>query len=397
MNRTKISSSAICKFSERPHTPRIIAHTWFLCALIFLIGCGQSKEQSASSESLSHSTPNLFTVPANQMPHVQIVTVKPTAVDRVQTLTGTVAYNAFHTTQVISQLSGPVLQILVSPGDQVRRGQPMLYASSPEYSQLRSAYLKARASYSVADKTFSRAQDLYNHHAISEKDLLDAESLKNQSHADLQASTQGLEILGIPQAESVEKSASPKIPVLAPISGEVVERMVAPGQLVQAGSTQCFTISDLSSVWVLVNLYEHDLAFVHTGDEVEIKTEAYPNVFRGKISYLGASVDPTSRTLQARIVTDNPHHLLKKDMYVIAVVHSGKIQNVLTVPDSAVLRDTENEPYVYVAQSQNRFARRQVTIGQSAKGATQVQSGLKAGDQVVAEGALFLQFANSLQ
>ena len=397
MSRKKILSSATCKLTSRLCAPQIIACMMFLSALMLVTGCGQSKEQSDSSEGSSHSTPDLFTVPADQLKHVQIITVKPVAVARVQNLTGTVAYNAFHTTMVMSQVSGPVVQILVSPGQQVKRGQPMLYASSPEYSQLRSAYLKARASYSVADKNFNRAQDLYNHHAISEKDLLDAESLKNQSYADLQASTQGLEILGIPKAESVEKSASSKIPVLAPISGEVVERMVSPGQLMQAGSTQCFTISDLSTVWVLVNVYEHDLAFVHTGDEVEIKTEAYPTVFRGKISYLGAFVDPTSRTLQARIVTDNPHELLKKDMYVVAVVHSGMIQNVLTVPDSALLRDTENEPYVYVAQGQNQFARRQVTIGQSANGATQVQSGLTAGDQVVAEGALFLQFANSLQ
>ena len=397
MKRKNISSTTAGGFAKRRSLRRIPADVMFLCALILLTGCGQSKEQSASSESSSHSNSELFTVPADQMQHVQIITVKPSAVDRVQMLNGTVAYNAFRTTPVISQVSGPVVEILALPGQQVRRGQPMLYASSPEYSQLRSAFLKARVSYSVADKNFKRAQDLYNHHAISEKDLLDAESLKNQSYADLQASTQGLEIIGIPQAESVEKSTSPKIPVLAPISGQVVERLVSPGQLLQAGTTQCFTISDLSTVWVLVNVYEHDLAFVHTGDEVEIKTEAYPTIFRGKISYLGASVDPTSRTLQARIVTDNPHELLKKDLYVVAVVHSGKIQDVLTVPDSAVLRDTENEPYVYIVQGQNKFARRQITIGQSANGATRVQSGLKAGDQVAAEGALFLQFANSLQ
>ena len=397
MNLKKTLSDATRGPATGLRTLPVAGCVMFLFALMLLTGCGPSKEQSSASESSSHSNPNLFTVPANQLQHVQIITVNLTVVDRVQNLTGTVAYNAFKTTNVVSQVSGPVIQILVAPGQQVRRGQPMLYASSPEYSQLRSAFLKTRASYSVADKNFKRAQDLYDHHAISEKDLLDAESAKTQSYADLQASTQGLEIVGIPQAESVEKSASPKIPVLAPISGEVVERLVSPGQLVQAGTTQCFTISDLSTVWVLVNVYEHDLAFVHPGDDVEIKTEAYPKVFRGKISYLGASLDATSRTLQARIVTDNPHELLKKDMYVAALVHSGKIHDVLTVPDSALLRDTENQPYVYVAQDQNQFARRQVTIGQSTNGATQVQSGLKAGERVVAEGALFLQFANSLQ
>lgn len=374
------------------------AATTLLCVISLLAGCGKSAEQAESQKNQPKSGSGLFTVSSDQMQHLQIVTVAPTAMNRVQQLTGTVAYNAFHTTPVISQVSGPVIELLAVPGQQIRRGQPMLYASSPEYSQLRSAYIKARDAYNVADKNYKRAQDLYEHHAISEKDLLDAESAKNQSYADLQASTQGLEIVGIPQAESVEKSASPKIPVLAPISGEVVERLVAPGQLLQAGNTQCFTISDLSTVWVLVNVFERDLASVHNGDEVEIKTEAYPSmVFRGKISYLGASVDPASRTLQARIVTENPDELLKKDMYVVATVHSGKMQDVLTVPDSAVLRDAQNQPYVYVTQDKGQFAQRQITIGQSTGGTTQVQSGLKTGDRVVADGALFLQFANSLQ
>jgi membrane fusion protein, heavy metal efflux system len=362
---------------------------------LLLAGCGENNQPTETS--LPHADSGLFTIPADQLQHLQIVTVKPTSMDRVQNMTGTVAYNAFHTTPVISQVSGPVVELLALPGQQVKRGQPMLYASSPEFSQLRSAYIKARDASSVADKNYARAKDLYDHHAISEKDLLDAESVKNQASADLQASTQGLEIVGIPKAESVEKETSPKIPVLAPISGEVVERLVSPGQLLQAGTTQCFTISDLSTVWVMVNVYEHDLAYIHVGDEVEIKTEAYPTVFKGKISFLGASVDATSRTLQARIVTENPHDLLKKDMYVVATVHAGKAQDVIAVPDSAILRDAENQPYVYVQQGNAQFARRQVTTGPSASGNTEVQSGLKTGDQVVANGALFLQFANSLQ
>ena len=376
-------------------SPVALAFCGALTCLALLGGCGDNRQPVETSS--SHADSGLFTIPSDQMQHLQIVTVKPTSVDRVQNMTGTVAYNAFHTTPVISQVSGPVVELLALPGQQVKRGQPMLYASSPEFSQLRQAYIKARDASTVADKNYSRAKDLYDHHAISEKDLLDAESAKNQANADLQASTQGLEIVGIPKAESVEKSSTPKIPVLAPISGEVVERLVAPGQLLQAGTTQCFTISDLSTVWVMVNVYEHDLAYIHVGDEVEIKTEAYPTIFKGKISFLGASVDATSRTLQARIVTENPHDLLKKDMYVVATVHAGKAQDVIAVPDSAILRDAENQPYVYVQQGNAQFARRQVTIGPSTSGNTEVQSGLKTGDQVVGNGALFLQFANSLQ
>jgi membrane fusion protein, heavy metal efflux system len=281
----------------------------------------------------------------------------------------------------------------------VKRGQPMLYVSSPDFSQLRATYLKAADAFALADKNYARSRDLYQHHAIAEKDLLDAESARTQAEADMQNSEQGLRILGIkdPQA-ALKNTTAPEVPVLAPIDGEVVEQTVAPGQLLQAGQTQCFTISDMSTVWVVVNVYQNDLAYVRVGDQVAIQTDAYAQQkFSGKISYVAAALDAASHTLQARIVTYNPGEKLKKDMYVTAIVHAGTIANAFAVPDAAVLRNGENEPFVYVRAAQNQFAQRRVEVGQSIGGETQVTQGLQAGDKVVAQGALFLQFANTLQ
>jgi len=204
--------------------------------------------------------------------------------------------------------------------------------------------------------------------------------------------------MGIANPDALVK-APPSFEALvkAPISGEVVEQDVAVGQLLQTGVTQCFMLSDTSTVWVLVNVYQKDLPFVRVGDPVTIQTEAYPDVFHGRISYVAASLDPNTRTLQARIETSNPGLKLKKDMYVVATVDAGTIQNAIAVPDSAVLRDSENQPFVYVEQSGNQFGKRSVTIGDSVKGQTQITSGLNAGDRVIGDGSLFLQFANSLQ
>jgi len=137
---------------------------------------------------------------------------------------------------------------------------------------------------------------------------------------------------------------------------------VAAGQLVQPGVTQCFTISDTSTVWVLVNVYQKDLPYVKVGDSVTIQTDAYPQLFHGRIAYIAASLDPNTRTLQARIETGNPGEKLKKDMYVTAMVNAGKIQNAIALPDAAILRDTENQPFVYAAVSANQFGRRSVTL-----------------------------------
>lgn len=375
-----------------------------LACVLAVAGCSSSDRERASqmtsyaSRASSSETPRLFTIPEDQMSHVQVVTVQPTTLTRTLRLTGTVAYNAFKTTPVITQVGGPVTRILVVPGQHVRQGEPMLEVSSPDYSQLLDAYLKAADSSRLAEKNYARAQDLYQHHAIAQRDLEQAESDRNQARADLNAAEQGMKILGIRNpGQLADAPASAQIPVLAPISGEVVERLVSPGQVVQAGQTQAFTISDLSTVWVLANVYQADLAYVRSGDDVSVQTDAYPGTFHGRISYISPALDPNTRTLQARIVVDNPGEKLKRDMYCTVTVTAGKVANAIAVPNASLLRDENNQPYVYVAVGGNQFGRRDVETGSSEDGLTQVLKGISPGDKVVGDGSLFLQFANSLQ
>jgi cobalt-zinc-cadmium efflux system membrane fusion protein len=366
-----------------------------------LAACNSGSPKTAQAANPNSGNSLLFSVPAEQMSHVQVVTVEPGTLNRVLRFSGAVAFNAFRTTPVITQVSGPVSRIVAQPGEVVRKRQPMLYLASPDYSQLRANYMKARDAFELADKNYIRTKDLYAHNAVAERDLQAAESARTQAQADMIAAEQALTIIGISNPETViAKPASPEVPLLAPIGGEVVERLVSAGQVVQAGNTQCFTISDMSTVWVMANVFQDDLAYVHQGDPVTITTSTYPGQqFRGRISYVAEGLDPTSRTVQARIVTQNPGRRLKKDMYVDVTVSAGAIKNALTVPDSAVLRNAENEPFVYVAVNPagNQFARRMVKLGESNHGVTQILDGLKPGERVVGDGSLFLQFANSLQ
>jgi cobalt-zinc-cadmium efflux system membrane fusion protein len=387
-----------------PITCRRIHGAMALAFILLLTAC-HSKDREQASQMTSFSadasksaTPQLFTIPQDQLSHVQVVKVEPTTLTRTLRLTGTVAYNAFNTTPVITQVGGPVSRILVVPGEHVKAGQPMLEVSSPDYSQLLDAYLKAADSFRLAEKNYARAQELYQHHAIAERDLEQAESDRNQAQADLNAAEQGMKILGIKNPADLAKApSSAQIPVLAPISGQVVERLVSPGQVVQAGQTQAFTISDLSTVWVLANVYQTDLAVVQSGEDVVVQTDAYPESFHGRISYVSPSLDPNTRTLQARIVVDNPGEKLKKDMYCTVNVTAGSFANVLVVPDSSVLRDDNNQPFVYIATGANQFGRRDVELGASQDGQIQVVKGISVGEKVVGDGSLFLQFANSLQ
>jgi cobalt-zinc-cadmium efflux system membrane fusion protein len=369
-------------------------------AIVGLAGCAREEtknENEMTSFSSQGVEASLFSVPKNQLPRIQIVPAATRKLDRVLRLPGTVGYNMFQTTPVISQVGGPVTRILAVPGQMVKQGQPLLYVESPDYSQLRANYLNARDAYRVAEINYKRSQDLYAHLAIAQRDLLSAESARNQAQTNLQAAQASLEALGIRNPQQAADSPSSQIPVLAPISGEVVERQAAPGQLLQAGATQCFTISDMHAVWVLVNVYQKDMPYVRVGESATIETDSYPETFHGRISYLAPALDPNSRTLSARIVTDNPRLELKKDMYVTALVDAGTIPNALVVPVAAVLRDSENHPFVYVQAGEDKFARRLVTIGQTRSGVIQILSGLSAGEKVVGDGSLFLQFANSLR
>jgi len=381
---------------------RALAPAAALAAALALASCNSGGSAgnmtSYSTEESPQAKAELFSLTPDQASHIRVVPVVQGSIARTMRLTGAVAYNAFKTTPVITQVGGPVSRILVAPGEQVTAGQPMLYVTSPDYSLLRSAYLKARDAYALADKQYVRAQDLYAHHAIALADLEQAESARTQAQADLDSSTDAMRVLGITDPESIiGKPPSAELPLLAPLAGEVVERLCSPGQLLQAGGTQCFTLSDMSSVWILANVYQNDIADVHVGDDVTVDSETYPGEIHGKIQYIAPALDPTTRTLQARIEANNPGERLKKDMYVTVDVSAGSIPNALSVPDAALLRDAQNNPYVYVQTGTNQFARRDVTIGDSHNGATQSLTGLRPGDRVVADGSLFLQFQNSLQ
>ena len=182
-----ISTSSWLWLSSRVALPLIVG------AILFLAACGQRVADPGASSVSYGSAPGdepkaqMFTIPPEQMAHVQVTPVELTRWPRVLRLTGSVAYNNFKTTPVITQVSGPTARILVSPGEVVRTGQPMLYVSSPDYAQLRSTFMKARDAFGLAEKSYNRAKDLYEHHAIAEADLQQADSTRNQALADLQA------------------------------------------------------------------------------------------------------------------------------------------------------------------------------------------------------------------
>jgi membrane fusion protein, heavy metal efflux system len=343
-----------------------------------------------------------FTVPADQLSHLEIRPALTATWSAVVRTTGTVDWNNEHTTQAITQVSGPISRIVADTGTNVRAGDPLLYVASTDVTNAIAAYRKAKNRFDLAQRVLNRSHDLLAHKALSQRDLESAEADYNDAATDLQTALQALKIFGVTQteineAEQQNVAIRPELVMRAPLSGIVVQRLVLPGQFIQAGTTAAFVISDTSTVWVQGHVYDKDLASIHVGDKVDETNASFPEAFHGVVTNIGDLIDPATRTTPVRIVTQNPGRLLKKDLFLDVVIHDKATHSVLVVPTPAVLYDEQNMPFVYVQIETGKFAQRQVTLGEQRGDETQILKGVAAGESVVAEGSVFLQFANTYQ
>ena len=365
--------------------------------------CGNLKNAaSGAPDEAKPPEPALFSVPPEQMARLQVVPVHGRTWTAAIQTTGTVDWDADHTTQAITQVNGPISRIMVDLGTRVKAGDPLLFVASPDVANTISAYRKARNREVLTKRIVDRMKELLDHGSVAMKEVESAEADYNDAMTDVQNSLQALTVFGIDragidQAEKQGSAISTELAVRAPIAGVVVQKLVSPGQLIQAGSTLCFMLSDVSTVWVQGHVFDPDLTALHVGAGVDETNPASGRVFHGTLAYVGAFVDAATRTTPVRIVTQNPDGLLKKDMFVELTIHAGGTRSLLGVPVSAVLRDDKNEPIVYVQAQPGKFAQRSVTIGQQQDGMIAILSGLREGENVLADGSLFLQFANSIQ
>ena len=369
--------------------------------VLLLTGCGGGKPAAASSSPPAETgQPSLLTVPPDQLAHLKLTAVRKTTWTNTVHTTGTVDWNNDRTTPAITQVSGPVVRIVAEPGNTVAAGQPLLYVNSPDVTNAIATYKHARTHQDLAQRTMARSADLLAHHAIAQKEYEAAESDFNDAGTDVQNSLQALKIFGITEqeieaAQHAGTAISPQLAVRSPIAGVVVQKLVSPGLLIQAGATTCFLISDVSTVWVQGHVFDRDLPSVRVGDSVVESNPSLAEVFHGAVEYVGAMLDPATRTTPVRIVTRNAGGVLKKDMFVDAVIHTRTTRNVLATPISAVLHNSQNEPFVYVEVRPGAFAQRLIAMDGQQDGLAEIVSGLREGEQVVSEGSLFLDFITS--
>jgi cobalt-zinc-cadmium efflux system membrane fusion protein len=364
-------------------------------ALALLGGCSSSPDDSNADA----STAKLRLTKA-QRSHIQLYTAVPVGYRERIEAPGTVDFDNNQATSVVSPFTGPVTRILVAQGQPVAKGQPLALVASADFATAMGAYRKAAVAALNARRVATADKDLAAHNGISEREAAQAQTDAASADADRDAAFQALVSMGVDRgtiahAMSGSPTAGLTGVIRAPVSGIVVDKQVTPGQLLQAGSSTAFTVANLSRVWVLAQIAPSDLASVGIHDAATIDPGNGTGPFHGTVDNVSAAVDPDTRAVVARIVAPNPGDLLKKQMYVHVSIESGRVSTGLLVPVSAVLRDDENLPFVYLAQPDGSFIRRHVTLGHRDSSNYAITSGLESGDKVVANGAIFLQFMQS--
>jgi len=347
-----------------------------------MTGC-KEKQADAAAEAppqakvVSGLDPSFFAVEHPDL--YPIVTATEYQAPSQMSVTGTVFPDIARTVPVISLASGRIVDIRVRLGDAVRKGQLMLRVRSDDISGGFGAYRIAVSDELLAHKQLDRAKLLYEHGAIAQQDLEVAQDAEDDAKTTLDTATEHLRLLG-------SDPSDPKgiVDIVAPVSGVITDQEVAVGASVQAYNTpNPFTISDLTTVWIVCDVYENDMANVRLGESAEIKLNAYPDkILKGTISNIGSILDPSIRTAKVRIEVANPGQMMRPGMFASATLFGKGKQNYAAVPASSIVH-LHDRDWVFIPV-QDKFKRMEVISGEQLPNNMQViLSGLKPGQQVV--------------
>ena len=381
--------------------PQIYVHPRFAIQLLaaatvlLLSGCGKKDEGNGApppTQVVQASDMNLITIDQNDVPKYPVVAASETEISSELSATGAVFPDVSREIPVISLANGRVVDIKTRLDENVKKGQLLFQVQSPDITNAFNAYLKAVNDEQLARTADQRAQDLFNHGAIAHAMVEQADVAEQNAKADLSAAEDQLKIYGVDKDHPTSL-----VNVYAPISGVIIGQNItnaAATGVALSGSATAFTIADLTSVWILCDVYENDIPRIKIGQEARIKVNSYPDrPVTGRISDIGPVLDPQTRTAKVRIQVANPG-FLKLGMFVTATFSSSKRETHAVVPAEAVLH-LHDRDWVFEPAGWNHFHRTEVHAGRMIGGNRQViLSGIEPGRKVVAN-ALLLETAGA--
>jgi len=360
-----------------------------LALCVAAAGCGD-----ANSSAQTQAPQNVGTAPdteyvAPDAKGVKTMTVRKTAVPEYLDLPAHIEADPTRVVRVYAPAGGRITEMRVRPWDRVEKGQTLAMLESSDLARAVADYHKALADNQLKQKELARSQDLLEHKAISEREFQQAQGDAEQSQAEVQAAREQVQVFGMDPDH-----ASTELVVRAPRAGVILDVGASSGEFSQAlaAAAPLCTIADITTVWAVGDIYEKDLEAAKSGQEAQVTLNAYPDQhWTGRVSVVSAAVDPTTRTLHVRIVLPNPDIRIKPAMFGAIRLLRSSAQGIL-VPSTAVVREG-NDAYVYVAEGNGRFLRRDVKLGRAVDGTLEILSGLNEGDTIISEGAVYLRAA----
>ncbi len=364
-------------------TKSIVMFSGCLAACVFLAACKKEflAADGAAPSAQVIKTNNTDLVTVDKPDQFPLVAAEKLEAEAKLNVTGAVFPDVSREIPVISLANGRVVDIKVRLDDHVKKGQLLIKVQSPDITSAFDTYLKAANDEQLAKKAYVRAQSLYEHGAISQSMLEQSEDTEKDAQADLTAAEEQLKTLGVDK-----NHPSSVVNVYAPISGVIVAQNVtqaAAAGVNLSGSATAFTIADLSTVWIVCDVYENDIPKIQMGQAAQIGISAYPDkVLTGRVSDIGPVLDPNLRTAKVRIEVPNPG-ILRLGMFVTATFTSKTKDTFAAVPSSAILH-LHDRDWVFVPADGNKFRRVEVGIGNMRPGGRQeILSGVEPGQQVV--------------
>ena len=312
---------------------------------------------------------------------------------------GSIDFNQDMTVPVFSPYQGKIVGLFAKLGDEVTKGLGLYTIDSPDLGQAESTLIAAAGVLELTTHTFARAKKLYETQGISQKDLEQAASDQQSAEGALKAARNAVRLFGKTEAEVdrivAMRRIDPIMVIPSPITGRITARNAAPGLLVQPGVAPApYSVADIATMWMNAQVIESDSPLFHVGQGVKVRVMAYPDkVFEGKVSTIGASVDPSTHRLLVRSEIRDPKHELRPGMFATFVIRTGDSVLATAVQADGVVREGDGTMTVWVTTDHQTFVKRSVKVGMQQDGYNQIMDGLQPGELMATEGALYLSNA----
>jgi membrane fusion protein, heavy metal efflux system len=370
-------------------------------AMVLLIAgthLGAAPQPNASPAPAGQSgETDTVTLSDSQLSSITVATVAEREFSLQKEAVGNIDFNEDMSVQVFTPYPGRIIQAFANLGDEVRKGQPLFTIESPDFIAAESNLIATAATLDQTSSALARAKGLYAAKGIDQNDYETAVASQQSAEGALRAARHAVAIFGKTEEQIDQLVASRLVEaalvIKSPITGRITARNAAPGLLEQPGNAPApYSVADLSILWMLANVPEVDIADYKLGAPVMVSVMALPGrVFAGKITAIGAAVDPNSRRVTLRSEIKDPKHELRSQMFATFVISTGAPVRAPAVPLSGVVREGDGTLSVWIVDGNpHRFTRRSVTIGLQRDGYDQILDGLKSGERVAVDGAIFL-------